>query len=105
MPSLRVGLTSVATKRQARELAKRLVRLRLAACVSLLPAVESFYPWKGRLGSAKECLLLVKTTERKLPALKKAVLASHPYDTPEWFVIAPESVETRYLKWMEEYLS
>jgi periplasmic divalent cation tolerance protein len=85
--------------RGAQAFARDLVRLRLAACVNLVP-VASVYRWQGRVESARECLFVVKTAAGRVRALERFVRAEHPYDCPELVVLAPGHVEARYLRWL-----
>ena len=87
-------------RRTARRLAEGILGARLAACVNLVPKLESHYWWQGKLESANEILLLIKTTRAKLPALEKLVVAEHPYDTPEFLVLPIAGGNRRYLEWL-----
>mgnify|MGYP001159214554 FL=1 len=86
----------------ARELASGVLENRLAACVNLVPGVESHYRWEGKLCEETEVLMLLKTTGEKLAALEAWVLAAHPYDTPEFVALKIETGSTRYLDWISE---
>lgn len=86
--------------RGAAAFARGLVERRLAACVNLLP-LRSVYRWKGRLESAREVQLVIKTTARRLAALERHVHSEHPYDTPEFLALASERVAARYRRWLE----
>jgi periplasmic divalent cation tolerance protein len=94
-------LVTAPNLRIARLLAKAALQKRLAACVNLVPAIESHYWWQGKLEYGTETLLLFKTSTRLLVALEKLVLAQHPYDTPEFIVLALNRGNTRYLEWLE----
>ncbi len=84
----------------ARTLARAALASRLAACVNLLPGIESHYWWQGKVESSSEVLLLLKTTRPKLAALKQLILARHPYDTPEFVALSLDSGSKRYLDWL-----
>ena len=84
----------------ARRIARGLLDARLAACATLLPAVESHYWWQGRQEQGREVLLLIKTERRRLPALESMILAIHPYDTPEILALPVHSGLERYLNWI-----
>jgi periplasmic divalent cation tolerance protein len=84
----------------ARELASGILENCLAACVNLVPGVESHYWWEGKLCEETEVLMVMKTTGEKLAALEAFVLAAHPYDTPEFVALKIESGSARYLDWI-----
>ena len=84
----------------ARTLARAALASRLAACVNLLPGIESHYWWQGKVESSSEVLLLLKTTRPKLAALKQLILARHPYDTPEFVALSLDTGSKRYLDWL-----
>jgi periplasmic divalent cation tolerance protein len=84
----------------ARALARAALEARLAACVNLVPDIESHYWWEGKLERAAEVLLLFKTTRGKLAALEKLIRREHPYDTPEFIALPLVSGTARYLSWL-----
>jgi periplasmic divalent cation tolerance protein len=86
----------------ARKLARVALHARLAACVNLIPKIESHYWWQGRLERGTEALLLFKTPRTQLAALEKCVLANHPYDTPEFITLDLAGGNGRYLAWLTE---
>jgi len=83
----------------AEAFARDLVERRLAACVNLV-AARSVYRWEGAVQADDEALLVVKTDAARLDALRSRVAEAHPYDVPEFVVLAPDSVEPRYLAWL-----
>lgn len=85
---------------EARRLARLLVEGRLAACANLVPAVESLYRWRGELVEDRESLLLVKTSERLLEPLMRAVREAHSYEVPAILAIPLERVDPPYLDWL-----
>lgn len=89
----------------ARTLAHSTLTARLAACVNLLPKVESHYWWKGKVESGSEVLMIFKTRRSIIPRLKRHVLAEHPYETPEFVVLDIASGSTAYLRWIRESVS
>jgi periplasmic divalent cation tolerance protein len=86
---------------EARKIARSVVQSRLAACVNVISApVESVYRWKGNVESAKEFLLLIKTTSWRLKALEAEVSRIHSYEVPEFLVLRVDSGSKKYLAWL-----
>lgn len=86
----------------ARRIAKACLETRAAACVNIIPHLESHYWWQGKLERGDELLLLMKTTKGRLATLETCVLANHPYDTPEFVVLPIAAGNKRYLDWICE---
>jgi periplasmic divalent cation tolerance protein len=84
----------------ARRLAQAALAARLAACVNLIPRVESHYWWRGKMESGAEVLLVLKTARPRLGALEKLIVSKHPYDTPEFVVLPLAGGSKRYLNWL-----
>jgi periplasmic divalent cation tolerance protein len=97
-----VVLVTVPDLLTARKLAKTALQKRTAACVNLVPRIESYYWWLKKISSDSEVLLILKTTKAKLGALEKLILANHPYDTPEFLVLNLSKGNQRYLSWLTE---
>lgn len=97
-----VLLTTCPTKRAAQSLARSIVREGLAACVTIVPAVESHFVWKGKAEMAREFLLFIKTRARSYRALERHIKTHHPYDLPEIIALPITSGEKRYLRWIDE---
>src|SRR5260221_14274135 len=102
MTDARIILTTVGTKKEAEELAHQLCERHLAACVNIISTVESVYHWKGRIETAKEWLLLIKTTAALFDEVRKAFDELHPYDLPECIEIKVERGSQEYLDWIAE---
>jgi len=98
-----VVLVTCESARQARTIASELVRRRLAACGNVIEApVRSIYRWKGKVESAKEFLLILKSSLQRFAALENAVRELHSYDVPE-VIALPVVVGSRaYLGWVAE---
>ncbi len=98
-----VVLVTCGSAREARSIARALVERKLAACVNLLPApVESVYRWKGKIESAKEFLLIVKTTRKRFAAVQAEIRRLHSYEVPE-IIALPIAMGSRdYLTWIAE---
>lgn len=101
MPPLLVFCTCP-DREVAGRIAHALVGRRLAACVNVLPAVESIYRWQGKLEQATECLLLIKTAADRLEALQAAIIELHPYELPEVLAVEAGSGLDRTLGWIIE---
>src|SRR5439155_67318 len=101
-PSFAIVLITAPDLRTARRLARAAVSRRLAACVNLVPRVESHYWWQGKVEFAGEVLLIAKTTRAKLTAFEQFVRKAHPYDTPEFVVLQIHSGSRRYLNWLAQ---
>jgi uncharacterized protein involved in tolerance to divalent cations len=76
---------------------------RLVACVNILPgAVTSIYRWKGKVESARERLLLMKTSRKQLAKLEATVKRLHSYEVPEFIALPIVAGSRAYLAWLEE---
>ncbi len=102
MTNKRLVLTTASSPEESKKIARALVESRLAACVNILPKIESVYRWEGKVEDAQECLLLIKTTSEALPAVGEAVRRLHSYDVPECIALAVEEGSETYLKWIDE---
>ena len=100
-----VVLCSCADLDAARRIANALVEARLAACASILPAVESIYRWREKIERANETLVLIKTTSACFAALQEKILALHSYDTPEIIALPIVAGLEKYLHWLDEQVS
>jgi periplasmic divalent cation tolerance protein len=100
----RIVFTTTATPEEARRLGRTLVDERLAACATMIPAVESIYRWEGAVESATETLLLLKTGPDQLAALEERLHQLHSYQTPEFLVLPVEAGSSAYLDWLQSSL-
>ena len=97
-----VVLVTAPNLKTARKLTRAALAARLIACANLVPKVESHYWWQGKIERSAEVLLLLKTTTARLAALQKLILATHPYDTPEFIVLNINRGNHRYLDWLAQ---
>lgn len=110
MPQKKAGkyvvvLVTCGSRAEAQRIAREIVSRRLAACANLLEApVESVYRWKGRVEKAREFLLLIKTSARRLPALEAEVRRLHSYDVFEFIALPIVAGSPAYLAWLGECL-
>ncbi len=84
----------------AEKMAYFLIEQQLAACVNILPGVTSVYRWQGKVESANETILLIKTTMARYPALEAAIKAQHPYELPEIIAVPINAGLPAYLAWV-----
>ncbi|HZD16871.1 MAG TPA: divalent-cation tolerance protein CutA [Actinomycetota bacterium] len=85
---------------RARELASALVEASVAACVQVVGPIHSTYRWEGTVETATEWLLLMKTTEARLPTLRDAIVEAHPYEVPEVVAVPITAGLRPYLDWI-----
>ncbi|MBI4353579.1 MAG: divalent-cation tolerance protein CutA [Candidatus Omnitrophica bacterium] len=97
-------LTTAPTAALGRSLAARLVKRKLAACVSLKEGWVSYYEWNGGLEKAKEVLLLIKTDRDHYQTVEKFLLRHHPYKVPEIIALPVLKGSKAYLSWISEVL-
>ena len=95
-----VVLLTAGSQEEASRLAEMLVGAHLAACVQILPQMESVYRWKGEVHRAPEFLLLAKTTSACFDELEREVRALHTYDTPEIVAVPVTHVSAPSFEWL-----
>jgi periplasmic divalent cation tolerance protein len=88
----------------ARTIATALVERGLAACVNIVPGVESVYQWKGQIENSSELLLIIKTRSECYAALEQAIQALHPYELPEIIALPLAAGLPAYLEWIDSSL-
>lgn len=93
-------LTTVGADFDARGLARELVEARVAACVNVLGGVSSVYRWEGKVAEDGEQLLVIKTTADRVDDLRETLFVRHPYEVPEFVVVAAASVSDAYGRWL-----
>jgi periplasmic divalent cation tolerance protein len=100
-----VVLVTCANAAEAVRIARAVVDARLAACANILPgSVTSIYRWKEKVETAKERLLLMKTSRKRLSKLEALVGRLHSYDLPEFIALPVAAGSRKYLSWMDESL-
>lgn len=95
-------VTTTAEKKDAETLAQVVLESRLAACVQISGPIDSRYWWNGRIETAGEWLVTIKTRRDLFKRLEKLLLEKHPYDQPEIVGTAVVEVSAGYLKWLNE---
>jgi periplasmic divalent cation tolerance protein len=102
MTDKRIVLSTTGSEDEARKIAQHLVEHELAACVNIVPQVESIYRWQGKVESAREWLLLIKTTAEKFERVRDTIRELHSYDLPECIAVAIEDGSPEYLRWLAD---
>jgi periplasmic divalent cation tolerance protein len=102
MTDKKLVLSTCGSIDEARKLARALVEKQLAACVNIIPQIESVYYWKGKVETSTEYLLLIKTTAGAFDELRDVLTELHSYDVPECLEIAIEDGSAAYLAWIGE---
>jgi periplasmic divalent cation tolerance protein len=97
-----VVLCTVPDDEVAGELARALVKRRLAACVNVIGGVRSTYRWQNKIESSEERLLVIKTRADRFDALRDAVVELHPCEVPELLAMPVTAGNPAYLNWLDE---
>lgn len=105
MTHARIVLTTTGSQEEGRKIAQALVYRRLAACVNIVPQIESVYRWQGKVETAKEWLLLIKTEADLFERVRDAVKELHSYDLPEFVMLEVAAGSQEYLSWIAENVS
>ena len=104
MTDKRIVLTTAGSEEEAKKIANHLVELRLAACVNIVPEIESIYRWQGKVESSREWLLVIKTSSDLFFAVRDAIHELHSYELPECIAINIEDGSAEYLEWLADSL-
>ena len=102
MTDKRIVLTTARSADEARKIARELVERRLAACVNIVAGIDSIYRWAGKVESAQEWLLVIKTTEAMFAEVRYAISELHSYELPECLLLPVEDGSATYLAWIGE---
>jgi periplasmic divalent cation tolerance protein len=102
MTEKRIVLTTCGSLEKARKIAHALIERRLAACVNIVPHIESVYRWQDKVETATEWLLVIKTTAGRFARVRDALHELHSYETPECIAIGIEDGSAAYLDWIGE---
>lgn len=100
-----IVLTTLPTDADGRGFGRRLIEERLAACVNLLPAMESVFRWEGQVEQDSERQVIIKTSRERVAALWERIREVHPYETPEFVVLPIIDGSDAYLRWLGESTS
>src|SRR5712692_6793983 len=97
--------STCSSQEEAKKLATHLVEARLAACVNVVPGVNSFYWWQGQVAEEAEILLLIKTSRELFGRLRAEWESLHSYEIPELVAVPIVEGAANYLDWMERELT
>lgn len=100
MDGVIVVLTNAPDEALAKKIGAALVEQKLAACVNILSACESVYRWQGKLETAREVPLMIKTTRARYAEVEAVIRALHVYEVPEIIVLPIENGLPAYLNWV-----
>ena len=100
MTDKRLVLTTCGSLEEARRIASALVEGQLAACVNIVPQIESIYRWEGKVDTTNEWLLVMKTTSSAFDRLRKALVELHSYEVPECIAVDIADGSESYLNWI-----
>jgi len=104
MTDKRIVLCTAGSEDEAHKIARHLVERQLAACVNIVPQVESIYRWQGKVESSREWLLLIKTSAEQFPAIRDAIQELHSYELSECIAVSIEEGSSEYLDWLADSL-
>ena len=97
-----VVLCTFPNDEKARQIGTHLVERQYAACINILPSVESIYQWEGKLCREQEVMAVIKTTRQAFPVLSRELATLHPYDEPEIVVLPVIDGSAGYLAWLTD---
>lgn len=102
MTGILLVITTLPDETSAERLAQKIIAQRAAACVNRLAPCSSSYRWQGKIESAQEVPLLIKTTQTAYPALEQLIREDHPYELPEIVAVPVRTGLPAYLDWVRQ---
>jgi periplasmic divalent cation tolerance protein len=100
-PDLVLVFTTCPDAATAGVIGHSLVEEGLAACINILPPMQSIYRWKGQIETASEQQLIIKTTRTRFTAVRDRIRALHPYELPEILAVPVADGLPEYLAWLK----
>jgi periplasmic divalent cation tolerance protein len=104
MTDFQIVLSTCTDREQAERIAHHLVEQHLAACVNILPGVQSVYRWQGAVESAGEVMLLIKTNAAHSDQVRATISSLHSYEIPEFLILPVYGGSEAYLDWLNTSL-
>jgi periplasmic divalent cation tolerance protein len=104
MSDFQIVLSTCGDRETAERIAHRLVEQHLAACVNILPGVQSVYRWQGTVESESEVLMLIKTKAALIQQVQSTIASLHSYEVPEFLVLPITGGSEAYMAWLEASL-
>jgi len=102
MTQARIVLTTTGSQEEAQKIARAVVERKLAACVNIVPRIESIYRWQDKVESATEWLLVIKTEAKAFEGLRDSIKELHSYELPECVMVEVADGSKEYLGWIED---
>ncbi|HEX4426155.1 MAG TPA: divalent-cation tolerance protein CutA [Terriglobales bacterium] len=102
MTDKKLVLTTAGSAEEAKKIAYALIERGLAACVNIVPQIQSVYRWQEKVEEAEEWLLIIKTTSEAFSRVRDAIKEMHSYALPECICVGIEDGSVEYLRWIAE---
>ena len=93
---------TTANTENAKEIARHLIKKKLAACCNIIPSITSVYEWRNELCCDEECLMVIKTKTSLFKEIETEIKKLHKYDTPEIICLPITNGSNEYLSWVNE---
>lgn len=100
-----VVFSTAGSEKEGGKIAQKLVESKLAACVNVIPKVNSFFYWGGKLCQEQEVILVIKTIQKQFKKIINEIKEIHSYEVPEIISLQVDRGEERYLKWVSKILA
>ena len=97
--------STTGNREEAQKIGNYLVENRLAACVNIIPNIESIYKWEDKIYLESEFLLMIKTDAKFKDEIQKAIDTLHSYDLPEMLMVRIEDGSSKYIDWVYHNLN